>query len=189
MLFRSKLDSAEYINIFSLSETLDIYEGQHDYYSDNIIGKYTFKQLCEEHGHDISCPTYVEKQQRTIIHNDSDILLPYSKNKTFGSYLWERKDRVFVKNVFVSDFAITLPYLADGINLKSALFNVKNKAIIPNVARNNVPKEGSEKFSYAVGKALHLWILDNVSLTKPQKELVKKVIDECYSETNEFLKS
>lgn len=185
----NKLDSAEYINIFSLSETLDIYEGQHDYYSDNIIGKYTFKQLCEEHGHDISCPTYVEKQQRTIIHNDSDILLPYSKNKTFGSYLWERKDRVFVKNVFVSDFAITLPYLADGINLKSALFNVKNKAIIPNVARNNVPKEGSEKFSYAVGKALHLWILDNVSLTKPQKELVKKVIDECYSETNEFLKS
>ncbi len=115
------------------------------------------------------------------------MLLPYDKNKIFGTYSWERKDRVFVKNVFVSDFAITVPFLVDGIKLKSALFNLKNKCIIPNVARNNVPKEDSEKFSCAIRKALHLWILENVSLSKTQKELVQKVVNECYLETNELL--
>jgi len=37
------------------------------------------------------------------------------------------------------------------------------------------------------GKALHLWILENVSLSKTQKELVQKVVNECYLETNELL--
>ena len=71
--------------------------------------------------------------------------------------------------------------------MKSALFNIKNKSVIPNVARNNVSKTDSNKISYAIGKALHLWILDNVRLAPNERELVQIFINKYYSNTNEFL--
>lgn len=64
---------------------------------------------------------------------------------------------------------------------------IKNKLVIPNVARNNVSKSDLDKISYAIGKALHLWILDNVKLSLNEKDLIKIFVNKHYSETNEFL--
>lgn len=183
----NKLDDIDFINIFSIEGSLSIYTGKRDSYNDNIIGEFTFDDLCNEYGHCADSPTYVNEEEIFVISNNTEIILPYEKTKGFGSYSWQRTDKIFIKNVLVSDFAISIPYLIEGINLKSALFNIKNKSVIPNVARNNVSRADSDKISYAIGKALHLWVLDNVKLSSNERELIQIFIDKYYSETNEFL--
>lgn len=183
----NKLDNVDFINIFSIEEPLSIYVGKCDSYNDKIIGEFTFDDLCNEFGHCADSPTYVKEEEIYIISNNSEIILSYEKKKGFGSYSWTRTDKMFIKNVLVSDFAISLPYLIEGINVKSALFNIKNKSVIPNVARNNVSRADSDKISYAIGKALHLWVLDNVELSSNERDLIKIFIDNYYSEWNEFI--
>lgn len=184
-----KLDNVDFINIFSMKEPLGSYEGQSDSYNDKIIGEFTFGDLCNEYHHCSDSPTYVKEKEIYVISNNSEIILPYEKKKGFGRYSWTRTDKMFIKNVLVSDFAISLPYLIEGINVKSALFNIKNKSVIPNVARNNVSRADSDKISYAIGKALHLWVLDNINLSFNEKQLIQIFIDKHYFETNEFLQN
>jgi hypothetical protein len=65
---------------------------------------------------------------------------------------------------------------------------ILNKNIIPNVSRNDVNKVVGEEFAYAIGKALHLWILDYVNLKCEEKILVQEFIKVCYPQNNAFLK-
>ncbi|HYF81732.1 MAG TPA: ATP-binding protein [Clostridia bacterium] len=182
----NKLKDVDYLEIFCADED-EFEEGTMGSPNDSIIGEYLFRDLCNEHGHSSNSPTRTEKVSRCVIDDNIDKVLPYEKSKGFGEYSWNRTDKTFIKNVFVPDFSISMPNIVDGIVLKSALFNIKNKAIIPNVSRNNVQKLDAEKFSYAVGKATHLWVLDNVKLNSSDKILLRKFIDKCYSETNEFI--
>lgn len=109
------------------------------------------------------------------------------QSKEFGKYSWDRTDKLFIKNVLIPDFSISIPCIINGISLKSALFNIKNKAIVPNVSRNNVQKSDAEKFSYAIGKAIHLWVLENIKLDTNEKNLLNKFICTCYPDSNEYL--
>ena len=106
----------------------------------------------------------------------------------FGKYSWQRTDKVFIKNILIPEFSITIPCIVDGISLKSAVFNIKSKSIIPNVSRNSVHKNDAERFSYAIGKAVHLWVLENVKLNPEEKSLLIKFLDTCYLDSNEYLK-
>ncbi len=180
-----KLDDIEYIEIFCTDEyELDEGISENDY--DKIIGEYSFLDFCNEHGHSSYSPTYAKKVRCSVVSDNIDKILIYKKDIGFGMY-WSREDKVFIKNVLIPDFTITIPKLIEGIYLKSALFNIKNKAIVPNVSRNNVQKKDADKFSYAIGKAIHLWILDNITIDSKEKGLLEKFIKECYPDTNEFL--
>lgn len=183
----NKLSNVDFIDIFSMEKQLSDYVGKSDSHNDYIIGEFTFNDLCNDYDHSADCPTFVDEKEIYVINNNIEIILPYEKTKGFGPYSWKRTDKMFIKNVLVSDFAISLPYIIEGINLKSALFNIKNKSVIPNVARNNVSKLDSDKISYAIGKALHLWILDNVKLSLNEKDLIQIFVNKYYSENNEFL--
>jgi|LGVF01.1.fsa_nt_gb hypothetical protein len=87
-----------------------------------------------------------------------------------------------------STFIQTLPFLLSGFQIKGATINIKNKNVIPNVSRNDVNKDTNHYFSYAIGKALHLWLLDNLQLSVDRKYLVAIFIEECYAAENIFLK-
>lgn len=63
-----------------------------------------------------------------------------------------------------------------------------NPEFVPNVSRNNINVSQQEILSYAIGKALHMWIYDNVALSLEQKVLLKLFILTEYSETNCCLK-
>lgn len=66
--------------------------------------------------------------------------------------------------------------------------NINNTNIIPNVARNDISKEQKDEISFAIGKAIHMWILDNLSLPTQQIKLLRKFIEEMYSGKNIFFK-
>jgi molecular chaperone HtpG len=182
-----KLNDVEYIEIFCTHEN-ELSEDTFNNSYEQIIGEYNFGDFCRDHGHSSKAPTRTQKIERLVINDNINKVLPYEKSKGFGRYSWERTDKIFIKNVLIPDFSISIPCIINGINLKSALFNIKNKAIVPNVSRNNVQKNDAERFSYALGKAIHLWVLDNVKLDPSEKILLNKFISTCYPDNNEYLK-
>lgn len=116
---------------------------------------------------------------------EPDEVLPYDEECTFtGKYLWENTDVCYMKNVLLSALRIRIPYLVDGITLKGAVVNIFNQEFIPNVSRNNVNIPQQEALSYAIDKAIHLWIRDNVKLTLEQKSLLDEFIETKYKDTN-----
>lgn len=182
----NKLNDVEYIEIFCTHEN-ELAEGTINNSDEQIIGEYCFDDFCRDHGHSSDAPTRTQKIKCFIINDNIDKVLLYEKSKGFGKYSWERTDKIFIKNVLIPEFSISIPCIINGISLKSALFNIKNKAIVPNVSRNNVQKNDAERFSYALGKAIHLWVLENVKLNLSEKNLLNKFINTCYPDSNEYL--
>lgn len=182
----NKLNDVEYIEIFCTNEN-ELTEDTFNNSGEQIIGEYDFDDFCRDYGHSSDAPTRTQKIKCFAINNNISKVLLYEKSKGFGKYSWERTDKIFIKNVFIPDFSISIPCIINGISLKSALFNIKNKAIVPNVSRNNVQKNDAERFSYAIGKAIHLWVLENVKLDPSEKNLLNKFINICYPDSNEYL--
>jgi hypothetical protein len=51
-----------------------------------------------------------------------------------------------------------------------------------------LPVTDLKKLSYAIGKAIHLWIRDHAELSTEQKALLDVFIDTKYKETNSYLR-
>ncbi len=183
-----KLSNLDYIEIFC-EDTDELKEGMVDSREESIIGDYLLKDFCKDHGHAFFTPTYLKQVERYVVNTDAKKILQFELKEGFGKYSWESTEKIFIKNVLVPQFRITLPYLIEGINLKASIFNIKSKLIIPNVSRNNVQKSDAEEFSYAIGKALHLWILDNAKLDFVEKELLHEFIEVYYKDNNKLLRS
>ncbi|MEG1301550.1 MAG: hypothetical protein RSC93_12680 [Erysipelotrichaceae bacterium] len=66
--------------------------------------------------------------------------------------------------------------------------NSRHKDLIPNVTRNDFSDTIKNELSYAVGKAIHMWILNNYQLDKEQKTLLTWFIKKYYSGNNRFYK-
>lgn len=91
------------------------------------------------------------------------------------------------KTILQPSFKIFLPYLADGVILKNAVINIKDGSFYPNVSRDRIGKDLEEKLCYAVGKALHMWLLDNLELSLGERKLLKKFIVTYYPEKQQGL--
>lgn len=185
-----KINDHEFINIFCDDIGKFNYKELIKYSDDTIVGDFTFEDFCRcfQHCADVCTYTYlIENDVITI--NDKKILPYLIKVPIGGVYSWNRKDKIFIRNVFIPQFNITIPYLITGLQIKGGLFNILNKNMVPNVSRNNVSIKMNEEFSYSIGKALHLWILDNVNLKYEEQMLVREFIKVCYPNNNLFLKN
>ncbi len=154
-----------------------------------VIGQYLYKDMCELVGHAKGIPTKADVYEQKVINGDGNKIIPYSTDIPFvGQYIFNHKDLIFVKYVSISEAMIKIPFLIDGIQLKSAAINVKNSNIIPNVSRNNISKQQNLDLAYAIGKAIHLWVLENVAFSEEERTLIRNFINTCYSDDNFCLK-
>lgn len=178
------------INIAIQDATLYVNEEIIEFSEEEIIGNYTFKSFCEKFEHSPLIPTCATVENYKVVSSESsEYVLPFVENVGFkGEFLFDRKDKVYIKNVLLSKLNITIPYLLDHIILKNAVININNSNIFPNVSRDNVSGEMKESLDYAIGKALHLWLLDNMEFTLEQRKLMQNFIDMCYSKDNCCLK-
>lgn len=184
-----KINGYEMINIIckdnSLYNANDIIN-----INDKIIDKFCYSNFCEGFSHNRFTPTYTYLKSQRVIQNDNKKVLPYSADQLIGGkYSFNAGEKIYIKNVLVSEVRLKIPYLVDGIQLKKAVFNIMNKEIVPNVSRNNLKENLKQDLSYAVGKALHLWILDHGNLSLEEKELLRSFIKECYPIDNYCLRS
>lgn len=179
----------ESINIWGSEEKIADYSFCVEESSEPIIGGYTLGEFREQFGHGSLAPAQSTIIEKSVITNESNMVLPYNELCVVsGIYRWERTDLCYLKNVLLPGLKISIPYLVDGIALKGAVINITNKEFVPNVSRNNVSTQLQVKLSYAIGKAIHMWIRDNISLTVEQKELLDLFIESKYSNTNSCLK-
>lgn len=188
--FEQTLDKIEYdiINIVSNDYNEELIEDLITE-DDTIIGDYTFEDFCEQFGHCDKVRTEISKEKFFVIHNEGEIVLPYTKNVIFGErYFYNQNDKTFIKNVLLSHFKVTIPFLVDGVILQNAIININNDKFSPNVSRDNLSADHQTILSYAIGKALHLWILENVALSNEERNLLKKFIEVCYPDNNWCLK-
>lgn len=169
---------------FGVIMSQDIIEGY-----DDLIGDYTFEMFCEVLERDDSIPTKTEIEvYQVVLDEEVDCILPFNMNVGFGSrYPFETKDQVYLKSILLPSFKIFLPYLADGVILKNAVINIKDGSFYPNVSRDRIGKDLEEKLCYAVGKALHMWLLDNLELSLGERKLLKKFIVTYYPEKQQGL--
>ena len=84
----------------------------------------------------------------------------------------------------LSRLKITIPFLVDGVILKDAIINITNDNFSPNVSRDNLNTDYQGVLSYAIGKALHIWILENVAISNEERNLLEKFIEVCYNDNN-----
>ncbi len=189
--FNDALEKVNYraINLVTKDESLYYGNDLIDNDQESIIGEYTYRDFCEGLGHVQGIPIYCELTIQKVIQDKGNRLLAYSVDKSFDyNYLLQHKDYIFIKNVLVSKVKLKIPFLIDGIQLKSAVINIMNKDFIPNVSRNNLNDLQKRELSYAIGKALHMWILDHGKFTLEEQKLIKNFINECYGEDNYCMK-
>lgn len=157
---------------------------------DIVIGNFSFDMFCKMFGHTPRVPTMIKVISYDVISNsDSEYVLPYHKNEFFErKYGFLRQDKTYLKGVFLPKLALRIPCIVNGLVLKSATINITEGDFIPTVSRDNVSTEMQEQLGYAIGKALHLWILEHAQLTAEQKSLLSDFIRYCYPLSNNCLK-
>jgi len=157
--------------------------------SDYIVDCCSLADFRTEVGHSQEVPTYAYLEEKTVIEGSGDKILPYVVERYFGGkYSFERTDLLYIKNVLISSAHIKIPFLAEGIELKGLVVNVVSKKIIPNVSRNNISDAQLQVLSYAVGKAIHMWICKEGNLGAEEKSLMQTFINKCYADKSEYLK-
>ncbi len=188
--FEQALDKIDYetINILSIDCDEEQFEREIED-GDMIIGDYTFEDFCEQFEHCDTVQTHTFKEKYFIICNEEEKILPYIKGANFGGkYSFEQKDKTYIKNVLLSRLKVTIPFLVDGVILKDAIINITNDNFSPNVSRDNLNADCQGVLSYAIGKALHIWILENVAMSSEERNLLEKFIEVCYRDNNCCLK-
>ncbi|MBC3886799.1 HD domain-containing protein [Acetobacterium paludosum] len=189
--FNEVLEKIDYesIDILTLNKELYNVSSLVEHGEDCLVGEFCLKQLCHKTDHAYRIPTQVNMHNQKIIQGSGEKILPYNMDKFFrGEYLYIHTDQIYIKYVFISDVQLKVPYLLEGIQLKSAVINILNKNIIPTVSRNNINKQQNLELAYAIGKALHLWILDHGEFTNEEKILLKNFINTCYPKNNYCLR-
>ena len=184
-----KMGNYETINIWGDEDEFEDYDFIIEESSESIIGGYTLGGFRNQFHHGSLTPVKPEIVKKGVITGESNAVLPYNEENTFkGRFSWENTDTCYVKSVLLSGLRIKIPYLVDGVILKGAVINVLNQEFVPNVSRNNVSVVQQKKLSYAIGKAIHLWIRDHAELSIEQKALLDVFIDTKYKETNSYLR-
>lgn len=188
--FEEALDKIDYEKVNILANDVALYNESEliDSSSDEIIGNYTMQDFREQVGHSYKSPTHTYVKEKRVIQGNGDKVLPYTTEETFPRvysperYSFENMDKLYIKNVLIADTKIIIPFLIQGINLTGLVVNITNKEIIPNVSRTNISEQKRKDLSFAIGKALHMWIYDNVSFSTEEKALLKNFINQCYPE-------
>jgi len=111
----------------------------------------------------------------------------------YDIYSWQytkndKIQKIYNKNVYLSKMSVVIPYISNMINLGKITINLRHRAVVPNLARDNVDEDHLlESIGFAIGKGIHLYLLDNGDLDVDQKELLRIFIEKYYSGENIFL--
>lgn len=171
--------------------------------NEEIIGYYRFEEFCDKFSSDKDCGTKVEVVKREVSHRaDIRSVLPIKANESIGydyrslyplSFVEDNRKtvsrKIYNKNVFLSKMVVVVPHIVDVIKIDSVIINLLDKEIVPNLARDNIDDQSTcKEIGYALGKAIHLHLLETGGLNEQQKILLRIFIDKYYSTDNRFLK-
>lgn len=143
------------------------------------------ENIGKKQGYDV-CECLIRiKNQPVFISNN--LFSRITENRVVSNY---QHNDLFVKNVRVPYFDIKIPFLLKGLATASFEINVFSENCYPNVTRTRMINETCRQLGYAIGRAIHIFILKNAELKDDEKKFLKAFIDKVYNfdSTNEFSK-
>lgn len=91
---------------------------------------------------------------------------------------------VCCRGVLLGDAYLKLPRVASLMTNIRVAINILRSDFIPSVTRKSLTYEQSQMLSYAVGKAIHRYLLELFSEDDEISEAIKKFINKEYYEDN-----
>lgn len=129
---------------------------------------------------------YTKGEYESAVGTYENTYLIFNKD-TYNSWLSKERRSLFVRNVLINRYNFIMPAIASGIRINNIIVNILNSNVIPDISRSNIQNEITVRINYAIGKAIHLWVYDNVNLSYIEKNLLKEFINLKYCATNEFI--
>ena len=131
------------------------------------------------------CVYLIRRNVRTVFVHDG--LFSRIGQKEISNYY---HDNLFVKNVRIPYFNISIPTMLKRFVIANSEINVFSENCYPDVTRSRMNDETCRKLGYAIGRAIHIFILKNVELKDEEKKFLKAFINHfyAYDSKNEFCK-
>lgn len=97
---------------------------------------------------------------------------------------------LFVKNVRIPNFSISIPVLIRPLILANFEINIFSENCYPDVSRTRLNDDTCKLLGYAIGRAIHIYILKQANLKAHEKEFLSAFIKKYYKydPNNEFCK-
>ena len=92
--------------------------------------------------------------------------------------------KVCYRDVLLSDVQLKIPHVANFITEAKIVVNITRDDFIPSVTRRGLTPEQEQIVSYAVGKAIHMYLIEKYSDDKIIASAMKRLICKSYSESN-----
>lgn len=198
-----KIGDLDRINIFyNRSTTVLLAEDEHiivdlDYtapaksYDINIFANLSVYELLEQiDNYDLTdCDLYslyICDDYHSIVGSKENNYLTFW-NDWYAYWQSKEKRRLFVRNVLINRYNFQLPVIISGVKINEMIVNVLNKNIIPDISRSNIQENITKQINSALGKALHLWMFENITTSFEEKEVIKEFINLEYGVYNPFV--
>lgn len=97
---------------------------------------------------------------------------------------------LFVKNVRIPNFSISIPVLIRPLMLANFEINIFSENCYPDVSRTRLNDDTCKLLGYAIGRAIHIYILKQANLKAHEKKFLSAFIKKYYKydPNNEFCK-
>lgn len=132
------------------------------------------------------CTCLIKRELQPIYIHD-DHFSKIEQKRTVSSFY---HSNLFVKNVRIPNFSISIPVVIRPLMLTNFEINIFSENCYPDVSRTSLNEETCKLLGYAIGRAIHIYILEHAKLKAYEKEFLKSFIKKYYKydSDNEFCK-
>ena len=122
-------------------------------------------------------PVFIDGELFSRIHN----------KRAITNY---HKNQLYIKNVRLPYFNIEIPVILKELLFANFMINISAENCYPDVSRSTLDNEICKKIGYAIGRAIHLFLLKTLKLKEDEKQFLKAFINNYYKydSRNEFCK-
>lgn len=127
-------------------------------------------------------------EDESYIANSDSVYEDFESNELTLSYIPNHitsyRTNVCYRGVLLNDVNLRIPHIANILTVVNIVANVFRSDFIPSVSRRGLTDEQERMLSYAIGKALHIYLLDYFSNDKEVMGALKNLLKKNYSLDN-----
>lgn len=105
---------------------------------------------------------------------------------TYSGHIRYYSTSVCYRGVLLSDVNLIIPYIANVLSTVNVTVNVFSDKFTPSVTRRGITEEQEQTLSYAIGKAIHIYLLRMFNDDKEIKSALETFIKKKYYAENIF---
>lgn len=131
---------------------------------------------------------FISMQDKGYIINSSTVYEDFTSNELVLSYISNHitsyLTNVCYKGVLLNDVNLRLPHIANILTEVNITANILRSDFIPSVTRRRLTEEQEQMLSYAIGRAIYIYLIDMFRNDKEIMSALKNSFNINYSEEN-----